>query len=116
MSEKLTATPAGMKWCAEHKQWEHIRLEGDIHMAVSQWHHHYQAHIKTICAMISNQKCCDCINPAAIVTDGLETKFYCRHHWDWRSREQEYIDMQFHEVNDPLTDEKKKTFGIEEAQ
>lgn len=117
MSEKLVATPAGMKWCPEHKQWEHIRLEGDIHMAVSEWHHHYQAHIKTICAVIPNQKCCEpgCVEPAEIVTDGQYTEFYCRPHWDIRCDKEEGR-LMHQAMHAPLTEEEKAEFGIEEAE
>jgi hypothetical protein len=117
MSEKLIATPAGMKWCAEHKQWEHIRLEGDLHIAVSEWHPHYKAHITAICAMIANEKCCKpwCGNPAEIVTDGLHTEFYCRGHWNQRCDEAEGR-LMMKAMHAPLTKEEKEEFGIEEAQ
>jgi hypothetical protein len=67
MSKQLIATPAGMKWCSEHKQWEHINLEGDLHMAVSEWHPRYKAHIAAIIKMLpgngGDAKCCVCGKP-----------------------------------------------------
>ena len=112
----MEAKPAGMKWCAEHKQWEHIRIENDLHIAVSERHPYYKAHITAICAMIATAKCCNCGNAAEIVTDGQYTEFYCRSHWSQRSDEQEGLDWMERAQRDPLTEEEKKEFGIEESQ
>jgi hypothetical protein len=120
MNAELTATPAGMKWCAEHKKWEYIRIENDMHVVVAESAPEYKAHIAAIIKMLpgngGSAVCADCGNPADIVTDGLVTKFYCRHHWDWRSQEQDYLDQMAPELHDPLTEEVRKTFGIEEVK
>jgi hypothetical protein len=41
---------------------------------------------------------------------------YCRHHWDWRSDEQEGLDSMMREIHDPLTEEEKQTFEVEEVK
>lgn len=116
MSTEPTATPAGLNWCAEHKKWEYIRIENDMHVVVPESAPEYKAHIAALVKMLpangGDAKCCECGRGADIVTDGLHTKFYCSFHWDhidaldWMERAQ----------RDPLTEEEKKTFGLEEAQ
>ena len=115
-AEQLTATPAGMKWCKEHQKWEYIRIENDMHVVVPESAPEYKAHIAALVKMLpangGDAKCCECGRGADIVTDGLHTEFYCSFHWDhidaldWMERAQ----------RGPLTEEEKKTFGLEEAQ
>ena len=116
MNAELTAAPAGMEWCPEHKKWEYIRIENDLHLVVSETAPEYKAHIAALIKMLpgngGNAKCCECGRGADVVTDGLHTEFYCSFHWDhvdagdWKERAE----------HDPLTDEEKETFGIEEVK
>jgi hypothetical protein len=119
MSEEVTATPAGMKWCPEHKKWEYLRIENDLHLVVSETAPEYKAHIAALIKMLpgngGDAKCCECGRGADVVTDGLHTEFYCTYHWDQKCQGEDYFYQMWQELHDPLTDEEKKTFGIEEA-
>jgi len=79
----------------------------------------YKAHIAALVKMLpangGDAKCRVCGNPAGIVTDGLHTEFYCSFHWDQRSQEQDHLDWMARAERDPLAEEERKTFGIEEV-